>query len=324
MGELRTAKTELRGDRRHYADASLRIGAMTINLGDYATTGLRAVTVGPSGIGKTNTGLVFAEQLAQQGWVCVLLDPEGEITELYRDRGAAIMRDGSHLESHLCGRHHPLLIVKTRHADDFVHYGRIVMQMADTLRKPIFLLVDEGQMFSVSRGKRATLGEASDLVNDMVERGRKRNLDLFFTAHRFSNTLHRSVFTNKNLCFIGRQEDPTAWSALAPQFRGSSIGFADLAALAPGEFFCFSRRGVEKVFMPMADAVAATQPPATVVAPVRPATYSQWDRAMRGISDERLLALTPPVVELLGSVSGLTAKQMSAGNQALQDELEAR
>src|SRR3546814_10299505 len=86
---------------------------------------------------------------------------------------------------------------------------------------------------------------SSDLIiNEFVERGRKRALDLFLTAHGFSGTLHRSVFRSKNLTFIGCQQDPAAWSALAPQFRSTGIGFSDLNALGPGEFFCFGRRGV--------------------------------------------------------------------------------
>ncbi len=144
------------------------------------------------------------------------------------------------------------------------------------------------------------------------------------SAHRFSGSLHRSVFTSKNLTFIGRQEDPTAWSALAPQFRGSRIGFSDLTALAPGEFFCFSRRGVEKVAMPMAEALARVALRATVVRPALPTTFSQWDRALREIATERLRALTPPVVSLLGAIAGLSPQQLAAGGRARRDELEVR
>ena len=42
--------------------------------------------------------------------------------------------------------------------------------------------------------------------------GRKRALDLFITALRYTGTLHRSIFSNKNLTLIGCQEDPTAWA----------------------------------------------------------------------------------------------------------------
>jgi hypothetical protein len=158
----------------------------------------------------------------------------------------------------------------------------------------------------------------------MVERGRKRALDLFFTAHRYSNSLHRSVFTNKNLTFVGRQEDPTAWSALAPQFRGSKIGFTELAALAPGEFFAFSRRGVDKVRMPMAAALKAVAMEAPPVISSLPQTFSEWDKAMRAIPTERLRAITQPVQGLLSSIAGLTFGQRLKGARALTDELDAR
>src|SRR3546814_19584765 len=89
--------------------------------------------------------------------------------------------------------------------------------------------------------------DLAGIINQFAERGRKRALDLFVTAHRYTGSIHRSLFANKNLTLIGCQEDPTAWAALAPQFRASKIDFNDLNALAPGELFCFSRRGVDKL-----------------------------------------------------------------------------
>lgn len=307
--------------REEFLTSSLQFGASAIDLRDYSTTGLRIVTVGPSGIGKTNVGLLIAEQLAAQGWVCVLMDPEGEIDAL--EMGET-MKSPEKLEAHLRGRHHPILIARVRDTADFLDYGKALRRVVDEERKPVFLMVDEGQIFSTSRRSKGLAAEASDLMNDFTERGRKRALDLFVTAHRFAGTLSRSVFSNKNLTLIGRQEDPTAWSALAPQFRGSKIGFPDLAALAPGEFFCFSRRGVDKIAVPMAAALRAVALEAPTVRPALPATFADWDRAMRGIPTPRLQALTGSVVGLLGAIAGLSADQLAAGGRALRDELEAR
>jgi hypothetical protein len=307
--------------RDEFVNASLDFGSTAIDLADYATTGLRIVCVGPSGIGKTNAGLLCAEQLAAQDWVAVLFDPEGEFEAL---EIGEVMRNEEKLENHLRGRHHPILVVRVRDTADFLHYGRVVLRLVDEARKPVFLLVDEGQVFSTSRRSKGLVGEASDLMNQFTERGRKRALDLFITAHRFSGTLHRSVFANRNLTLIGRQEDPTAWSALAPQFSGSEIAFSDLAALAPGEFFVFSRRGVDRVALPLAAALKRVAPPATTVKPTIPQTFAQWDRAMREIPTDRLRALTPPVVNLLGAIAGLTPVQLVAGGRALRDELGSR
>lgn len=306
--------------REEFLTSALDLGSTSVDLADYATTGLRIVVVGPSGIGKTNCGLLIAEQLAEQGWVSVFMDPEGEIESL----GFEVMKDADKLENHLRGRHHPILVTRVRDTADFLRYGRVIMRVVEEERKPVFLMVDEGQVFSTSRRNKNMHGEASDLMNEFVERGRKRALDLFITAHGFSGTLARSVFRNKNLTFIGRQEDPTAWSALAPQFKGSKIGFADLAALAPGEFVCFSRRGVEKVTMPMAASLKAVAIEATRVKPALPTTYAQWDRALREIPTDRLRALTPEAVSLLSSIVGLKGSQLFAGGRALGDELEAR
>lgn len=300
--------------------AVLDLGGPPIELADYATTGLMAVAVGPRGNGKTNAGLLIAEQLAEQGWVSVLIDPENELESMY---GAAV-KDPSELRDLLISREKSVLVVCAQDATEFVPYGEAILEASDTHRKPIFVMIDEGQLFSATKKRKGDVGKASDIVNEFVGRGRKRALDLFITALRYTGTLHRSVFTNKNLTLIGCQEDPTAWSALAPQFRSSKIEFNDVNGLAPGEFFCFSRRGVEKVKMPMAGALRRVAPQAKAVKRALPTNFSQWDRAMIEIPTERLQKLTDPVVHLLGAVAGLAAQQMSTGLNALQDELATR
>lgn len=300
--------------------AQLDLGGAPIDLAEYATTGLLAVAVGPRGMGKTNAGLLMAEQLAAQSWVSVLIDPESEMESLY---GAAV-RDAAHLGTLLETREQPIVVVCARDATEFLPYGRAILDAAERWRKPLFVMIDEGQLFSATKKRKEDVGEAAEIINEFAGRGRKRALDLFITALRYTGTLHRSIFSNKNLTLIGCQEDPTAWAALAPQFRASRIEFNDLNALAPGEFFCFSRRGVEKVRMPMADALRQVAPKARPVRRTLPATFSQWDRAMRAIPTERLRALSDPLVGLLGAIAGLSSQQMMAGAGALQDELETR
>jgi hypothetical protein len=65
--------------------ATLELGGTPIALDEYATTGLLSVAIGPRGNGKTNAGLLMAEQLSEQGWVSVLIDPENELESLYGD-----------------------------------------------------------------------------------------------------------------------------------------------------------------------------------------------------------------------------------------------
>lgn len=305
--------------RTELVDAYLDLGGRFVDLEDYATTGLRVVAVGPSGVGKTNAGLLIAEQLAEQGWVSVLVDPEGEIESMY---GKAV--DAPELRRALEQRDRKMVVVSARDATEFIPFGRVMLDAADKHRQPLFVMLDEGQVFSASRKRKNDIGIASDLVNEFAQRGRKRALDLFMTATSFTGSLHRHIFQNKNLSLIGCQEDPAAWAALAPQFRASKIEFRDLAALGPGEFFCFSRRGVEKVRMPMAAAMKQVAREAPKIKPALPTTFSQWDRAMRDISTARLQALTAPVVDLLATVAGLSPQQAMSGRRALEDELACR
>jgi hypothetical protein len=305
--------------RKEFEHAALDLGVV-VELSDYATTGLRAIATGPSGSGKTNAGLVIAEQLAAQGWQVVLMDPEGELAALYPEK---ILSKPEMLIGHVERREAPAIAVApVRHAGAFIPYAELLLDVVDRVRKPTFILIDEGQVFSTSRrGKRESIAEATALVNEFLERGRRRALDVFLSAHRFAGTLHRSVFANKNVTLVGRQEDPTPWSMVAPLFGGSGITYPDTAALAPGEFFLLSRRGVEKVALPMSARLRAVAPQATAVRQNRPLTWAQWDQAVRDIPTERLQALTTDAIAFLASLAGLTTEQIAAGTRALRDEL---
>jgi hypothetical protein len=301
--------------------ATLELGGKPLSLAEYATTGLLAMAVGPRGNGKTNAGLLMAEQLSEQGWVSVLIDPEGELESLYGD---AVESPEALLEK-LTTRADKIIVVRAQDASEFIPYGEAILEAADDFRNPVFVVIDEGQLFSATRKRQGDLGAAVDIINDFAGRGRKRALDLFITALRFSGTLHRSLFSNKNLTLVGCQEDPTAWSALAPQFRSSGIEFDDLNALAPGEFFCLSRRGIEKIKMPMCQALSRVAAPRALPAKrTLPTTFRQWDRAMQAIPSERLERLSEPVSNLLGAIAGLDSAAMLAGASALQDELDSR
>lgn len=306
--------------RPEMVGASLNLGGQPIDLGEYLTTGLMALAVGPRGMGKTNAGQLMAEQLSEQGWISVLVDPEGELESMY---GAAVP-DPDALRVRLTERDVPIVVVSAKDAQEFVPYGQVILDVADEFRKPLFVCIDEGQLFSAARKRVDGVGEAGDIIAQFAERGRKRALDLFVTALRYTGTLHRTMFSNSNLKLIGAQEDPTAWSALAPMFRSSGIEFKDLNALGPGEFVLFSRRGIEKTRVPMSEGLKNVAPKAKAVKRTLPATFSQWDRAMREIPLDRLEALTDPVVSLLGAVAGLASQQMQAGARALGDELETR
>ena len=168
------------------------------------------------------------------------------------------------------------------------------------------------------------MGEAADIINEFADRGRKRAVDLYMTALRYTGSVHRALFAHSNLTLIGCQNDAAGWAALSPRFKSAGITFNDLSSLGPAEFFCISRRGVDKTKMQMAHALQRVAPAAVAVRRHLPATFSQWDRAMREMPLERLERLTDPVVTLLGAVAGLSAQQMAVGRAALADEVEAR
>lgn len=308
--------------RTEMIGATLDFGGRPIDLSDYATTGLRMIAVGPSGSGKTNAGLLACEQLAKQGWICVLVDPEMEIRSMYGEPVAS----PEDLAIRLRARDQPFVVVDAADAEAFNPYGEVVAEIADAVRKPVVVMIDEGQLFSASRDTRRRAGtkEATDLVNDFMARGRKRALDCIITCHRFTGSINRSLFANMNLTLVGTQADPTAWNMLAPQFRTHKVTYADAAALAPGEFYCFSRRGLDKFRLPLARALAAVALPARAPRQTLPTNFAQWDRAVSAMSLERLEALSDSVTDLLSAIAGLTPAQVAAGRRVRDEELDAR
>lgn len=306
--------------------AKLKLGGTPIALDDYATTGLAVVLIGPRGSGKTNGAQCIGEQLAGhgdypgQGWVSVFVEPENELESMYGEAA----KDPDELYHLLETRERKIIVVSARTAKAFVPYGKALLKAADEFRKPVFVAIDEGQIFSGRRIKAGDAGKASWIINQFAQVGRKRALDFAITTDGFTGTLNRALFRHKNLTFVGCQEDPTAWAGLAPQFRGSKIEFSDLNALLPGEFICISRRGMEKVKLPMAEALKKVAPKAKVVKRSLPTTFSQWSRAMEELPTDSLEALTPEVVSLLSAVSGLPSQQLLTGQRALRDELETR
>lgn len=306
--------------RPEMRDATLTLGGTPISLADYETTGLVGVSVAPRGHGKTNAALLVAEQLSTQGWVSVLVDPEEELEGLY---GHA-MSDPEELRHHLIARDLPIVVVNVRDADSFVPYGKVILEVGDSLRKPIFVMVDEGQIFSSSRGRKDDGDDASSIIRAIVERGRKRAIDIMITALRYSRSLDRSIFANKNLTLVGCQEDPVAWSSLAQQFKASGIKFDDVHGLEPGEFICFSRGSTQKIRMPMAKALQAAAPKARIAPPRLPNTFTQWVKAMKRIPTARLQSLDLEVVSVLSNVAGLAPKDVASGMAALRDEIALR
>lgn len=74
----------------------------------------------------------------------------------------------------------------------------------------------------------------------------------------------------------------------------------------------------------MAEALGKVAPKAIAVRRTLPATFSEWDRAMRAIPTERLSALDDDVVSLMSAVAGLQVQKVLSGQRALREELEAR
>jgi len=76
--------------------------------------------MGPEGFGKDKCRPLMAEQLSAQGWVSVLIDPEGELESIY---GAAVA-DAESLRQRLTERDVPIVVVSAKDALEFIPYGR--------------------------------------------------------------------------------------------------------------------------------------------------------------------------------------------------------
>ena len=127
----------------------------------------------------------MAEQLADQGWVSVLIDPESELRSPLRRRRPP---PGRLARPSQCPHQARSSSSAQKMRPSSSPMGRVILEAAEEHRKPVFVVIDEGQLFSTSsRRKSGDVGEAADIINQFAGRGRKRALDLFH--HRFA--LHR-------------------------------------------------------------------------------------------------------------------------------------
>lgn len=308
-------------DRPEMDEVALLMGDKQLPLSMFRTTGFRMVAMGAGGSGKTNAGLNVVEQMVDSGhWVGVVVDPEGELVPLL---GAAVPTPLD-LREALIARAPSLLVVSADSPEAFVPYAEVISEVVDAQRKPVVLMIDEGQLFSNARKRTDGVGASSDYINDFVVRGRKRALDLVITTPRASASLNRMVFSGSNLTLIGAHADPSGWSMLAPLFKGAGVTYRDLLGLQTGEFIMTSPMGVTKVHMRMSRAFGAVARPAAPVQRELPASFREWDTALASISVERLEALSPAVVDLLCALSGLDDTKRADGQAALADELALR
>jgi hypothetical protein len=190
----------------------------------------------------------------------------------------------------------PIVVVSAEDASEFIPYGRAILEAADQDRKPIFVMMDEGQVFSAPKkreGRHRRGLRHRQPVRRARPQARARPLPHGAALHRLAASLD---LRHKNLSLIGCQEDPTAWAALAPQFKASKIEFGDLAGARARRVLLLQPRGVEKIRMPMAEALKRVAPKAKAIKPKLPTTFSQWDRAMREIPTPRLRRSRDPVV----------------------------
>jgi len=65
----------------------------------------------------------------------------------------------------------PIVVVSAKDALEFIPYGQVILEVADELRKPLFVCIDEGQLFSAARKRADGVGEACDIIAQFAERG---------------------------------------------------------------------------------------------------------------------------------------------------------
>ena len=149
--------------------AQLDLGGAPIDLAEYATTGLLAA-VGPRAVWARPTRVVDG-RAARGAGLGRRADRPGERDGVVY--GAAV-RDAEHLGSLLETREQPMIVVTARDAAEFLPYGRAILDAAERIRKPLFVVIDEGQLFSATKKRKEDVGEAAEIINEFAGRGRKR------------------------------------------------------------------------------------------------------------------------------------------------------
>lgn len=80
------------------------------------------------------------------------------------------VKDEEELRQCLENRNRKIVVVRAANAAEFVPYGRVVLDVADRIRKPLFVVIDEGQL-SVRRAsaRRASAKRRTSSTNSSAE-----------------------------------------------------------------------------------------------------------------------------------------------------------
>src|SRR3546814_20269004 len=83
------------------------------------------------------------------------------------------VKDADELLERLTKRDQPIVVVAAGDAEAFVPYGLVILEAAENFRKPVFVVIDDGQIFSGAT--RGNTNEAEGIINQCAERGRMRD-----------------------------------------------------------------------------------------------------------------------------------------------------
>ena len=217
--------------------------------------------VGRRGSGKTHTASVLAEQMLDQGWPIIVIDPVGvwwglrtkyEIVILGGDRGDLPIdpAGGAAIADFLIAEKMPTILDLSEFTEaDMV---RIVADVASrfytkTDRHPVHWFIDECDEFS-PQGGQATGGnmpKCMGAVQRLVRRGRARGIGVTAITQRFA-VLNKSVSTQTE-CLIAHQitgpQDLDAtddWIKHQGTKEERNTILAALPKLSPGQCYVYS------------------------------------------------------------------------------------
>lgn len=225
-------------------------------------TGMRMAIVGRSGSGKTNTGVVMAEQMLSQGTQCVVIDPNGDWWGL-RSKYEIIVLGGEHGDMELSETSGAVVadfVLASKHSvildmSGFPSTAAIARfgyafgsQLYNRNKAPLHVFLDEAdimapQTISHDGGPRM---QCLSVWQNIARRGRKRGIGLTMISQRPA-VINKDLLTQAEPLFVHQLLSPQDLSAIEASLdyhgqdrKAAGATLKQIAALQRGQCYCLS------------------------------------------------------------------------------------
>ncbi len=219
----------------------------------------KAAAIGRTGSGKTNTAIVLAEQMIEQGFPCVIIDPQGDWWGL-RSKYSMPILGGRHgdipLEAHngelaadfvIEHRVPVLLDLIGMTESEMVRFGSdFAKRLWHKNEQAVHVFLDEADLFAPQSNAKGPKAQCLGAWQNVIRRGRSRGIGCTMLTQR-SAVINKDLLTQADPLIVHRLTAPPDLAAVEAYLDAHGMAkkdqkniLADIAKLPTGSAWVIS------------------------------------------------------------------------------------